>query len=55
MPVPGHVAGSVAADVLASRVNDAEVARRGVHCVGVSGPGRKRIRLNRKPQHTLWV
>ena len=54
LPVPGHVAGLVAAD-LAARVSEAEVAKRGVHFVSVSGPGRKRIRPNRKTQHTLWV
>ena len=56
LPVPGHVAGLVAADVLAARVSGAEVAERGVHFVDVSGPGRKRIRLNRiTPAHLVGL
>ena len=38
-PVPGHVAGLVAAEVQAAQVDEVEVARRDVHW----GPGRKRI------------
>ena len=55
LPVPGHIAGLVAAD-LAARVGEAEVAKRGVHFVSVSGPARKRIRLNRKtPAHLVGL
>ena len=52
---PGHVAGLVAAD-LAARDSEAEVAKRSVHFVSVSGPDRKRIRLNRKsPAHLVGL
>ena len=55
LPVPGHVAGLVAAD-LAARDSEAEVAKRGVHFVSVSGLDRKRIRLNRKsPAHLVGL
>ena len=54
LPVPGHVAGLVAANVLAARVTEAEVAKRDVHFVGDSCQGRKRMRLNRKnPAHLV--
>ena len=54
LPVPGHVAGLVTDEVRAARVSRAEVVRRGVEFVGVSGSGRKRIRLNRKtPAHLV--
>ena len=49
LPVPGHVAGLVTAR---SGVVPEVLARgedHGVHWVRGSGPGRKRIRLNRKP------
>ena len=49
LPVSGHVACLVTADHGASGANGDEVSRREVHWVGGSGPGRKRIRLNRKP------
>ena len=53
MPVPGHVAGLIAAEVQAAQV-DEEVARRDIHWIRGSGPGRKRIRLNRKtPAHLV--
>ena len=48
LPVPGDVAGLIAAEVRAVQVGEVEVAGRGIHWVGGSGPGRKRIRLNRK-------
>ena len=44
LPVPGHVAGLVTAEVQAVQV----WAGRCVYFVGISGPGRNRIRLNRK-------
>ena len=43
LPVPGQVA---------AQVGEAAVVRRGVEFVGVSGSGRKRFRLNRKPPST---
>ena len=43
LPVPGHVAGLVAADVQADQVSESEVARRDVHFVGGSDPDKKRI------------
>ena len=49
LPVPGHVADSITAGVQAAQVGEAEVAR---WDVGNSGPGRKRIRLNRKKPST---
>ena len=59
LPVPGHVAGLIAAEVQAAPVSEAEVARRCVEFVGVSGLGRKRFRLNRKkpstPRGTLYA
>ena len=55
LPVLGHVAGLVAVEVQVALVRDIEVARRDIHWVSGSGPGRKRIRLNRKKtQHTSW-
>ena len=50
-----NAAGSVAADVQVALAREAEVARRDIHGVCGSGPGRKRVRQNRKTQHTLWV
>ena len=50
VPFPGHVAGLITAEVLADRVD----ARRDIHWISGSGPGRKRIRLNRKkPAHLV--
>ena len=52
MPVSGHVACLVTADLGVSENGGAEVSSREVHWVSSSGPGRKRIRLNRKtPAH----
>ena len=48
--VLGHVAGLIAAEVQAARVDKAEVVRRGLEFV--SGSGRKRFRLNRKNPST---
>ena len=54
LPVPGHVAGLVAVEVQVALVRDVEVARRDIHWVSGSGPGRKRNRLNRKtPAHLV--
>ena len=47
-PVPGHVVGLVTAHVGAVREAIVDGASREVHRVSGSGPGRKRIRLNRK-------
>ena len=48
----GHVACLVTADHEVSGASGNEGSNRGVHWVGGSGPGRKRIRLNRKtPAH----
>ena len=44
----------LAAEFHAALVGDVEVARRGLHWVSGSGPGRKRIRLSRKTQDTSW-
>ena len=44
----GHVACLVTADHEVSGAGGDEVSSREVHWVGGSGPGRKRIRLNRK-------
>ena len=49
LPVPGHVAGLVAGTSWEVQEVVAEGAIREVHWVSGSGPGRKRIRLNRKP------
>ena len=50
MPVPGHVAGLIVAEVQVAQVDEVEVARREIYWN--SGYGRKRIRLNRKtPAH----
>ena len=55
LPVPGHVAGLITVEVQAAQVGEAEVVRRGVEFVGISGSGRKRFRPNRKKnQHTSW-
>ena len=44
----------VAVEVQAAQVSEAEVAKRGVNFVGISGSGWKRIRLNRKnPAHLV--
>ena len=56
LPVPGNVAGLIAAEVRAVQVGEVEVAGRGIHWVGGSGPGRKIIRLNRKnPAHLVGL
>ena len=55
LPVPGHVAGLIAAEVQAAPVGEVEVAGRDIHWICGSGLGRKRIRLNRKTQQTSWV
>ena len=52
LPVPGQVASLVAADSGVVQEIVAEDVGREVHWVTGSGPGRKRIRLNRKPLHT---
>ena len=50
LPVSGHVVGLVAAGATV-----ADGARQEVHWVSGSGPGRKRIRLNRKsPSTPRW-
>ena len=54
LPVPGHVAGLITAEVQAAQVGEAEFARLGVDFVGISGPGRTRIRLNRKNKRISW-
>ena len=41
LPVPGHVAGLIAAEVQVAQVDEVEVARREIHWVSGSGPGRK--------------
>ena len=52
LPVPGHVVGLVTAHVGAVWEAVVGGASREVHWVSGSGPGRKRIRLNRKtPAH----
>ena len=52
LPVSGHVASLVCADLGVSEGDGVEDARREVHWVSGSGLGRKRIRLNRKnPAH----
>ena len=52
LPLSGH-GGSLVTAVEGEGVED---ARREVHWVSGCGPGRKRIRLNRKKTlHTLWV
>ena len=59
LPVPGYVAGLVTVEVLAAQVDEVEVVRRDLHLIGGSGPGRKRIRLNRKkpstPRGTIYA
>ena len=47
LPVSGHVVDVVTADVGGKREAIADGARQEVHWVSGSGPGRKRIRLNR--------
>ena len=49
LPVPGHVVDLVAAHVGAVREAIVDGAGQEVHWVSGSGPGRKLIRLNRKP------
>ena len=49
MPVSGHVVDLVTADVGTVRKAIVIGAGQEVHWVSGSGPGRKRIRLNRKP------
>ena len=52
LPVSGHVAGLVTAALRVAGSGRDEDASREVHWVSGSGPGRKRIRLNRKnPAH----
>ena len=53
LPVPGHVAGLIAAEVQVAQVDEVQVARRDIHWISGCGPGRKRIRLTKK-QHTSW-
>ena len=48
LPVSGHAVSPVAADPRVADDGGAEVASREVRWVSGSGPGRKRIRLNRK-------
>ena len=56
LPVPGHVAGLITAEVQAAQIDEVEVARRNIHWISGSGPGRKRIRLNRKtPAHLVGL
>ena len=52
MPVPGHVAGLITAGVQVAQVDEVEFARLEIHWVSGCGPGRKRIRLNRKKLST---
>ena len=55
LPVPGHVAGLITAEVQVAQV-EVEVAGREVRWVSGCGPGRKRIRLNRKnPAHLVGL
>ena len=52
MPVSGRLVDLVATYCEAAGGNGSEVSSSGVHWVSGSGPGRKRIRLNRKnPAH----
>ena len=54
LPMPGHVAALVHAGVGSAADGEAPMGDEGVHWVGSSGPGRKRIRLNRKnPAHLV--
>ena len=56
LPVSGHVARLVANYCEAAGGNGSEVSSSGVHWVGGSGPGRKRIRLNRQtPAHLVGL
>ena len=48
LPVLGHVAGLITADVQVAQVDEVEVGSREIHWVSGSGSARKRIRLNRK-------
>ena len=52
LPESGHVAGLVTANVGAVRDALVDAAGQEVHWVSGSGPGRKRIRLNRKNSST---
>ena len=49
LPVSGHVDDLVAASIGAVQEVDVDGVGQEVHWVSGSGPGRKRIRLNRKP------
>ena len=49
LSVSGHAASQVTADLGVTNGNGVEVGDEEVHWVSGSGPGRKRIRLNRKP------
>ena len=53
MPVSGHAACLVTAESGLAEVVGVEVADKEVSWVSGSGPGRKRIRLNRKPSTHL--
>ena len=54
LSVPRHAAGLVTADDCVADVVEVEASGEEVHWVSVSGPGRKRIRLNRKhPAHLV--
>ena len=52
LPVPGHVAGLITAEVQAAPDGGVEVAGRDVHWVSGPGQGWKWIRLNRKNPST---
>ena len=54
LPVSGHVVDLVTANIGAVLEAVVEGAAQEVLWVSGSGPGRKRIRLNRKIQHTSW-
>ena len=56
LPVLGHAASLVTSGIEVPGAPGIEVSCQGVHCVGGSGPGRKRIRLNRKnPAHFVGM
>ena len=52
MLAPGSVVGLLTDRVQAAHIGEAAVVRRGVDFGGISGSGRKRFRLNRKPPST---
>ena len=54
LSVSGHVARLVAVHCVDAGDRGDEVIDLGVHRVGRSGPGRKRIPPNRKLLHTSW-